>query len=73
MSREFNIQVKHGKVMGGSGVFMDAENIHVVEYSALELAQSQLAIAMEVLKELTLGHGPNSCSCKCCRALDKIK
>lgn len=30
-AREFSIQVKHGKVMGGSGVLMNAENIQVRE------------------------------------------
>ena len=40
--RSWAIQVKHGKVMGGAGVLMDAENVRVVEASAFEKAVETL-------------------------------
>lgn len=47
--REWNLQIKCGKVMGSkAGMFMDAENVPVIEYKAYE----KLEIRIKHLEKL---------------------
>lgn len=53
MAREWNIQIKHDKIISGRGVFMDAENVSVIEKSAYDRLQAALDRVLSEVKMST--------------------